>query len=448
MKIAVKSLLPGHITEKEYYSADGELLIGRNVTLSEHHLEALLRRNIFDIYIKDETSELEQIIGKNFEDIESLSFATSKTPESMSIIPQLQPGEEGFSQLLNDKLFSEINEATGRGKFEDSPEGPCLKNSMKQLYLADRTQEYKKKVDLTYSQALKQIEWILRKLMNAEKVDGDRIRQVVELFMDTFVTDKNIMMAVSFRKSAKEEYIFAHTLNVCILAMSIAAAYGYSKEQVIHIGMGSILHDLGMLLLPPEIRFKKGRLSSGEWFEIRKHPLLGLYLTEKLVRTPDSVKFILYQAHERDNGNGYPKQRSTRFIHNYAKIMQIADIYEAISSPRPYRDALVPFKCIEFLIKMSEKGFISNDFLKAFLSCTSFFPVGSLLELNNAKVARVISVNQARLNRPVVSVLKDEAGKFLGPGEVYQLDLSREEDVKVVRSLPFDYPGMDLMDGF
>jgi len=96
------------------------------------------------------------------------------------------------------------------------------------------------------------------------------------------------------------------------------------------------------LLIPKKIRFKEGCLTEAEWFEIQKHPILGLHLLEKIDRLPESIPFIAYQTHERENGKGYPTQRSSRLIHKFAKVITIADVFEALSSPRKYREGNIP----------------------------------------------------------------------------------------------------------
>jgi HD-GYP domain-containing protein (c-di-GMP phosphodiesterase class II) len=212
--------------------------------------------------------------------------------------------------------------------------------------------------------------------------------------------------------------------------------------------MGALLHDLGMLLVPPSIRFKERRLTEEEWYEIRKHPLFGMHIIDRLVRLPDSVKYIAYQMHERENGMGYPKQRPSRLIHNFAKIAQVADVFEAVSSPRPYRRAFAPFKGMEMLIRMGKQGLLNEHYVTAMLKSVSLFPVGSIVELNDGRMAQVIAANEFRYARPMLSIISKPNGSLLGPSDIYTLDMSFDTSIQVVRSLPFDYLECDSMYGF
>jgi len=444
--INIDSLSPGQVTATEYFSSSGDLLIGKNVFLTERHLDILKRRNIFELYIRDKDTELKKLLDTEFDEVQRLPYGEEENL-SGRLFPEIKSGEEGYRQLLQNESASLLDNAFDLGQVSDIPSGPEMKASMKQHYLADRTEDYKKEVKLTYSEALKQVKIILNKLANGEKVDTGRVRAIIDLFIDTFLNDRNIILALSSCKPEKNDHIYYHTLNVCLIAMNIAAASGFNENQVIDIGVGALLHDVGMLLVPPKIRFKKGRLTNDEWYEVRKHPLTGLSMIERFMTVSDSVKFIAYQTHERENGKGYTKQRRGRFIHNYAKITQVADIFEALCSPRPYRKALVPYKGVEMLIKMSKQGLVSAEYVRSFLSYSSIFPIGSIVELCDGRVARVISAN-SKLDRPVVSVLQESNGSRLEKNKIYQVDLSIDRELQVVRSLPFDSVNLDIMDGF
>jgi HD-GYP domain-containing protein (c-di-GMP phosphodiesterase class II) len=290
---------------------------------------------------------------------------------------------------------------------------------------------------------------VLNTLADNRRIDVTDVRNIVELFMKTYLTDRSILLNIANIKAAEGDYLFHHTLNVCLLAINIAAAAKYSERQILEIGIGALLHDAGMLLVPDTIRFKKGRLSKDEWFEVQKHAILGLHLIEKVARVPDSALYVAYQTHERENGKGYPKQRSGRFIHSFAKVVQIADVYESLCSQRDYRAPFIPYRAMELLIKMSSRNLLAIEFVKSFLSYASLFPVGSVVELNSHHVARVVQANELHQAKPVVSVIMDPAGVLFAHEKIYQVDLSKETGVQIIRALePSKLPPFDVMYGF
>lgn len=451
--IRIEALVPGQVTEGEYCSGDGKLLITAGVTITQTHIDSLRRRNIFELHIIDEHSEIRKIIDSDLKTIDKLQidqrFETGLTvSEVLGQLGVTEFGEEGFNQLADSQIVKGLDRTMNLGRISDRPIGKAVKNEMRQLFIASRPEQYKQEISMTYGLALHEVRKILTTLASGSKIDSHKIRYIVESFMKTFVIDHNILLALSTLKPTPGDYIFHHSLNVCLLTINIAASAGYSEEQIVQMGMGALLHDVGMLLVPESICLKNGRLTNDEWYEIRKHPLLSLHLLEKLVTLPDAVKFVAYQIHERENGTGYPKNRSSKLIHAFAKIAQIADIFEAVSSPRIYREAFAPYKGMEMLIKMTRTGLVNGEYVKAFLSFASLFPVGSLVQLSDHRIGRVISAHKTNFTKPLISILTDMNGQALKPEKIYQLDLSEEREIQVVRTLPFDSVSKDILQGF
>ncbi|HEX3019582.1 MAG TPA: HD domain-containing phosphohydrolase, partial [Chitinispirillaceae bacterium] len=207
-------------------------------------------------------------------------------------------------------------------------------------------------------------------------------------------------------------------------------------------------HDIGMLLIPQEIRLKSSRPTEDEWYEIQKHPLTGIYLLERISRLPEPVILMTYQSHERENGKGYPKQRSSSLIDNYAKILSVADIFEALSSPRSYRDAYLPYKAIETLITMTRQGLVNGEYVKALLEYTSLFPIGSIVELSNKSIGRVVKSNGTSFAKPSVCILIDNKGNILEKDEQYIEDLSSNTSVQIVKAHQTSQFSQNIMLGF
>ena len=270
----------------------------------------------------------------------------------------------------------------------------------------------------------------------------------MEQVMRIFTSDMSYLLNIVAMHQKTEEHIYNHSLNVAIYSLCTATAFGYNQHQVLEIGIGALLHDAGMLLVPRDICLKKGKLEKEEWYEIMKHPILGLHLLEKVDRLPEWVPYMAYQCHERENGKGYPKQRSSRLIHNYAKICAIADMYEAFSSARPYRDAYIPYKAIELVIKASKQGLLSGELVRSFVQFMSLFPIGSIVELSNRCIGKVIRTNPSSPSKPVVCILFDGDGTPLSGSKIYEEDLSANLSLSIVRAHPNNFRGIDWNQGF
>jgi HD-GYP domain-containing protein (c-di-GMP phosphodiesterase class II) len=462
-KIDISDMVPGTIAEGNYYTESGELLISKGVTILQNHIDVMTRRNIFEIFIKnfEEEEELHAILSREFGAMEEVALdknapsaaapkdAGQRAAMQLPQLKAIKPGEEGALQLVKTKKVIELDSKLSTGLAPDRPIGPPLKDKARQIPVSQRTEDYKKEITLSHEQSLTHVKKLLNDLADNQRIDVADVRNIVELFMKTYLTDRSILLNIANIKASEGDYLFHHTLNVCLLAINIAAAAKYSERQILEIGTGALLHDAGMLLVPDEVRFKKGRLSKDEWFEVQKHAILGLHLIEKIVHVPDSVLFIAYQTHERENGKGYPKQRSGRFIHSFAKVVQIADVYESLCSQRDYRPPFIPYRAMELLIKMSSRNLLAIEYVKAFLAYASLFPIGSIVELNSHHVARVVQSNELHQAKPVVSVIMDSDGSLLAPEKIYQVDLSKETGVQIIRALePGKLTPFDIMYGF
>jgi HD-GYP domain-containing protein (c-di-GMP phosphodiesterase class II) len=461
--IDFSALAAGQVTQHEYYSENGDLLLAHGVFLTEKHLDLLKRRNIFTLFIKehDEEAELQEILSADYtkgleplgpeKDAEALPIANPTHAPKALLQPEfrhIKNGEEGFKQLVESKKTFDLDNRLYEGRCVDRPVGIAFRERLQQISTRERSEDYKKRIPAIYQDLLLRTKSLIDGLADGKRIDYNTPRAIVEQLLRVFINDLSFLLNVVAAQQKEDGLLYHHSLNVCIYSATIAAAFGYNQHQVMEVGIGGLLHDVGMLLVPSEIRLKKGKLDKEEWFEIMKHPILGLHLLEKVDRMPDWVAYMAYQCHERENGLGYPKQRSSRFIHNYAKICAIADMYEAFSSPRPYREAHVPYKALELIIKASRQGLVAGELVKSFVQFMSLFPVGSIVELNNRCIGKVIKPNPTSPSKPIVSVLFDADGKKLTGANAFEEDLSANLTLTVIKVHPRNYCAIKWSDGF
>ncbi len=361
----------------------------------------------------------------------------------------IKPGQAGFELLLKAEKAQALDVALKAGHVADTPCGPMLKDKVADAPHEMRPAKHTNSVARCYADALKELRGVFDAAADAETVGGDAIRRIAEHFVEMYLKDSNVLLAVAHTKAPAGDFVYHHSLNVCLFAICIAASCGYSREQVVEIGIAALLHDIGMLLVPKEIVDKKGGLTQDEWFEIQKHPIFGLLLLERIPSIPESALYAVYQTHERENGKGYPRQHTAKLIHRCARIVQVADIYEALSSPRPYRDAHMPYKAMEMVVRMTRQGLVSGELVKSFLTCTSLFPVGSLVELSDGRKAKVVQANGSSFAKPAVRVLTDTRGNRVDEMLRVREDLSSNTQVQITRALAFDaMPDVTVLEGF
>lgn len=357
--IDLSSLNTGSTADADYYGEKGELLISKGTVISQRHLDMLANRNNFDLFFSpprgndaitpsgtDGPDRHDHPAIPEFPPGEGKKASDAVTDEDGYArwinIFALPPGRKGLIQLSKSILAQELDTNLRKKNYVDRPIGPPLRNKALPESAPQRTETYKEEISRSYLAALNETETLLRLLAGDQGADAADLERIVRLFVALFVTDRNILLNVSGFRSSAHDVIFQHSLNVCLLAINVAAAYGYSEKQVLEIGMGALVHDMGMLLVPEAIRLKKGRLSEDEWYEIRKHPIVALHLLQKLKNLPERIPYIAYQVHERENATGYPRRHGSPNIHRFAKMVEVADIYEALTSPRPHRPAYLP----------------------------------------------------------------------------------------------------------
>lgn len=197
-----------------------------------------------------------------------------------------------------------------------------------------------------------------------------------------------------------DDYTYRHCLSVAIFSVAIGHKLGYNTSLLMDLATGALLHDIGKTEFPIELINKPGRLSEEEFAQIKLHPELAV---ERL-RNGSSISNVVLNGilshHERFNGTGYPRGLSGYDIPVYGRILAVADVYDALTSIRPYRKAWFPDEAIDYLIKYKGIHF-DPEIIDAFLTIVVPYPNGTMVELSNGCPAIVIRNNENKM-RPLV----------------------------------------------
>jgi HD-GYP domain-containing protein (c-di-GMP phosphodiesterase class II) len=210
------------------------------------------------------------------------------------------------------------------------------------------------------------------------------------------------------------------SVNSAILSAMIAQELKLPPHKVMKIITGALLHDLGMLRLPKEILAKRGGLSQEELKLMHTHPLYTYRIVSKELNYPDEVGLVAMQHHERWDGQGYPAGISGENIDIGARILSVADAFEAMVSKRPYRNSMVGYEAMKALMSDNQSRF-DPDVLKAFIAIMGIYPIGSIVVLNDAAIARVTEVLPGASLRPKVRILIDKFGQKQQNGDILNL---------------------------
>jgi len=200
-----------------------------------------------------------------------------------------------------------------------------------------------------------------------------------------------------------KDFLVSHSMRSTIYAITIGMQLRLALSNLIELGVACILHEIGMIRLPPQLYMTDRALNSSEKKLLFTHPILSYNILQEF-KFPLKICLAVLEHHEKENGTGYPSHLSSEKISVYAKIISVACSYEAITAPRHYKDAQSSYEAMIEMLKNNGKQYDENV-IKALLYSISLFPIGGFVYLSNGKVGQVVDVNPDNPKNPIVQVV-------------------------------------------
>lgn len=264
----------------------------------------------------------------------------------------------------------------------------------------------------------------LKKTFNGDHLSKN-FTQIVSDLLDEIKGNDDVLTVLS-DVFLYDSYIFSHSLNVTVYSLGLALELKFSEKKLMELGLGAILHDVGKMLTPNEILNKPGRLTNEEFEIIKKHTTDGYKMLKDLPNIPLLTAHCAFQHHERLNGTGYPQGLAGDKIHPYAQIIGICDVFDAVTSNRVYRRAMLPHEGLELLYTGVGTQF-DTELVKSFSKTIAIYPDGLTVGLSNGCTGVVSKQNKELSTRPVVRVLT-ENGTEVNP---YEIDLMKHVNITI-----------------
>lgn len=231
----------------------------------------------------------------------------------------------------------------------------------------------------------------------------DTSNKITNDLMKAINDNDSLAVDISALKTS-DEYTFKHSVDVATISMIIAKNQGMSQKDVYNIGIAGLLHDMGKSKIPLEILNKPAKLSDEEFAIMKQHSELGYEILKGKKGFTDTISLAVLQHHEKMNGKGYPLGCTADKITPYAKILSVADVYDALVTERPYKKSFSQRTAVEMIMSMTDELDITA--MRGFLGSVILYPVDSTVQLSNGEQARVVENKTQSVLRPTVVGLK------------------------------------------
>ncbi|MDX9944380.1 MAG: HD-GYP domain-containing protein [Azonexus sp.] len=255
-------------------------------------------------------------------------------------------------------------------------------------------------------------------------IEAEAAAPLVEEISNSVLRNPGALISLARLKTA-DDYTYMHSVAVCALMIALARQLKLDEDKTRAAGMAGLLHDLGKAMIPLEVLNKPGKLSDTEFALVKTHPEAGHKLLLAGHGVCDVTLDVCLHHHEKLDGTGYPKRLSGEKISLFAKMGAVCDVYDAITSNRPYKNGWDPADSIK---RMAEwKGHFDPVVFQAFVKSLGIYPVGSLVRLESGKLGVVVEQGEKSLLTPKIKVFFSTRSQAYLPPETIDLARSREK---------------------
>lgn len=291
-----------------------------------------------------------------------------------------------------------------------------------------KKEDFQKVAQRIFFESIRTLKEVTTNIDGKQQADIRKLKRLVRKAVHLVMEDDSILLGMTTVKNV-DAYTYNHSVNVAIFSMAMGRRLSFSKKTLVELGITAMLHDIGKSKIPIEILNKPGQLSEEEWNLMKRHPLTGVEILLNLKQLGDvNLKMVtaIFEHHLRKDCSGYPRLFRKERISLFGRIIQIADAYDAMTTPKPHK--MIPYtpeQALAVMLKEKEVHF-DSILLKMFIGVVGIYPIGSLVLLDTHEVGIVFKSNPDPqwLNRPqVMLVQRDERGR--GKKEI--VDLTEED---------------------
>jgi HD-GYP domain-containing protein (c-di-GMP phosphodiesterase class II) len=383
-RLPLAKLRPDQTLRFPIHSDEGMLLLSEGSVITERILQILEQRGHRSVLVH----RMEPAAGISVEPLGKLTE-----------VPESRPGASvGIHNKISRQLDCDLSDRIT--KFKERQESPLFKE-IPHLGTEPYSEKLAQEIYTKHESFVGGLKDGVQQIIQANPAGGEQIEGLLGDYLKLLVEDIDLFASFASTPTVTS-YPHRHSLHVAMLSLAMGARAGLGEEAMKHLGLGALLHDVGMLRVPRSIWGSRQPLSAQQQITVMAHPIYTVEMISQIESIPTEVKYVAYHVHERGNSQGYPRRIPGDLIHPLSKIVSAADQYVALLSDRPYRPAVQPYKAVESMVKSVASGRIDAESVRLLLQTVSLYPVGSYVILSNGQLAKVLRTNSWRYDRPIV----------------------------------------------
>jgi len=398
-RFEVKNLHPGMIFSAPVYIEGNSLLVPAGIALRKRDIERMVKWGYDTVTTEGDPVQ------------ETLAYTDTETGGASHVLS------------MNDVSFDDLPGLSGETKRKTSG------NVLSLVDVQENKGAYRSYMDL-----IERLDAVFTSIESGVSVEPRTVDNITGRLLQAVRDEQVNIIGFILGGEVSGRVLAKSSVNAAILTAIIAAELKLGHHSVMQVVTGALLHDVGMLRLPKEITSKSGGLSEAEVQRMQGHPLYSYKIITKELLYPEEVGLVALQHHERWDGEGYPRHIVGSGIEMGARIVSVADAFEAMVSEKPYRNSMMGYQAMKNLLSDNSRRF-DPDVLKAFIKTMGIYPIGSIILLNNGSIARVMEVQGDAPLRPKIRILIDEFGKMFKQDEGDIVDLLAEKSLFIARAL-------------
>jgi len=378
-KVAASKLEEGMILGAPIVNNESMIeLLSRGTTLSKRHITLITQMGIDDVFIVDDVVELEEPVEMNLDQLATLADAEGKPFDYNKLKEELEAIDQHVYEPVTRSKVNErmkVHVLTGEGNIP---------------------------IDERHREVIMETKGLIETIKKDGDLDLGRIKDNVEKALPDMIRNNDVLMRLNQLK-ATDDYTFGHSLRVSILAAMLGKWLGYSDEEILELAETGLLFDMGKMRIPEYLLQKPGKVTPEEFELLKKHAQFGYSILLSTRGVSSNIKYATLHHHERMDGSGYPLRLRENQIHDFAKIIMVCDVFDALITDRPYSKAISPIMAAEYLLWSSGKLF-DPKVCYVFIKNLAEFYIGKEVKLTSGETGMIVFIEDNYPTRPIVKV--------------------------------------------